>query len=303
MEHFDPDPYRAVRQSSAAPWPGPRGSRIDLRAGDLAASVYPLDGCRLTSLTVRDAELMRQWKPDRGAFEYGSFPMVPWAGRVRDGILLVDGHEHHLPVNHPPFALHGMTFFAPWTTLDVTDTTAEFAFRLTDPWPWPGRAKQRFELTTQALEMTLTVETDGTPFPAAAGWHPWFAKWTGTHEELAQAPVGDPDDELSIHFSADWQEEPGDDGLPTGRRIAPRPWPWDDAFGFDTSLSATLTWPRRVKLLMTSPATSMVVYTPEPDAACVEPQSGPPNGVNTHQQVITPAEPLVIRTRWAPTAL
>jgi len=55
--------------------------------------------------------------------------------------------------------------------------------------------------------------------------------------------------------------------------------------------------------VMTSPATSMVVYTPEPDAACVEPLSGPPNGINTDQRVIIPSEPLVISTRWALTAL
>jgi len=303
MTRFDPDPYLAVRQSSGAPWPGPRGPRIDLRTGELGASIYPLDGCRLTSFTVGDTELIRQWRPEHGAFEYGSFPMAPWVGRVRDGILTVGDQEHRLPVNHPPFSLHGMAFFAPWTTLEVTRTTAEFAFTLSDPWPWPGRATQRFELTSEALEMTLTVETDGPSFPAAAGWHPWFVKWAGTHEELAKAQVGDPADELVIDFAADWQAERGVDGLPTELQVTPHPAPWDDSFGFETGMRATLTWPRQVKLQMNSPATWMVVYTPEPDAACVEPQSGPPNGVNTHQRMVTPDDPLVVRTTWAPTAL
>lgn len=303
MTQLDPDPYLAVRQSAGAPWPGPRGPRIDLRAGSLGASVYPLDGCRLTSFTVGDDELIRQWTADRGAFEYGSFPMVPWVGRVRDGILTVDGREHHLPVNLPPFSLHGMAFFAPWTTVDVSVTTATFAFTLTDPWPWPGRVTQRFELTPEALETFLTVETDGPPFPGAAGWHPWFTAWTGTSRQVAEERVGDSADELVIDFSADWQEERGDDGLPTGRRIPQQPRPWDDAFVFDSGVRATLTWPRRVELEMTSPATSLVVYTTEPDAVCVEPQTGPPNGVNTHPRMVTSDDPLTTSTRWAPRPL
>ncbi len=303
MTQFDPDPYVAVRQSAGAPWPGPRGPRIDLRAGQLSVTIHPLDGCRLTSFNVGDDELIRQWTPDMGAFEYGSFPMVPWVGRIRDGILTVGDQEHHLPVNHPPFALHGMAFFAPWTTVEVTPTTAEFAFTLAHPWPWSGRAIQRFELTPDALEMTLTIESDGQPFPAAAGWHPWFAKWTGTHEDLAHASVGDPADELVIEFAADWQSERGADGLPTERQVTPQPAPWDDTFGFEEGVKATLAWPRRVELQVISSATWMVVYTPEPDAACVEPQSGPPNGVNTHQRTVTPDDPLVVRTTWQATAL
>lgn len=196
-----------------------------------------------------------------------------------------------------------MAFFAPWTTLEVTRTTAEFAYTLTDPWPWPGQATQRFELTPETLEMTLTVETDGTTFPAAAGWHPWFVKWTATHGDLAESTVGDLSDELVINFAADWQAERGADGLPTARPLTPQPAPWDDTFGFETNMSATLTWPGQVELQMNSPATWMVVYTPGLDAACIEPQSGPPDGVNTHQRMVTPDDPLVVRTAWTAAAL
>ena len=302
-DQLERDPYLAVRQASAAPWPGPRGPRFDLAAGDLAASIHPMDGCRLTSLTLADTELMRQWTPERRAFQYGSFPMVPWVGRMGNGLLGFEGAEYHLPVNKPPHALHGMACFGPWETLSTTDTSAEFAFRLIEPWPWSGVATQRFEITPEALVTTLTIETGQAPFPAAAGWHPWFAKWTGTPQEVARSPIGDPSDELVIHFAADWQEEPGDDELPTGRRISPRVGPWDDAFGFDSTMSATLTWPHRVRLTMTSPAKSMVVFSTQPDAACVAPLSGPPNGINTHQRVVTTSHPLAISTKWALTAL
>src|SRR5665647_3258849 len=150
-----------------------------------------------------------------------------------------------------------MTFYAPWTTTRTTDATADFVFPLTEPWPWPGRVTQRLRLTPEALELELTVESDGPAFPAAAGWHPWFAKWTGTTEELADAPVGLPDEELVIDFAADWQAERGADGLPTERRIAQQPAPWDDYFVLDDGVRVTLTWPGLVSLTITSPATSL----------------------------------------------
>ncbi|CAO0830717.1 hypothetical protein SMICM17S_01560 [Streptomyces microflavus] len=69
---------------------------------------------------------------------------------------------------------------------------------------------QTFELTEDTLTLGLAVETYGTSFPAQAGWHPWF------HRSL-----GGRDAELS--FDAAWQEERGEDHLPTGRRIDPVP--------------------------------------------------------------------------------
>src|SRR5690606_181276 len=121
-------------------------------------------------------------------------------------------------------------------------------------WPWTGTVTHRVRLTPEALELELTVTSDGATFPAAAGWHPWFTKWTGSSAQVAEAPVGDPAEELAIDFTADWQAERGPDGLPTERRVAQQPPPWDDYFGFADGVRATLTWPGRVSLDLTSPA-------------------------------------------------
>ncbi|WP_218122708.1 hypothetical protein [Propionivibrio dicarboxylicus] len=91
---FDPNPYLAVRQAFDAPWPGRRGPRIDLRCGELAATIYPEDGCRITSLTAYGFELLRQWNPNRRAFQYGCFPIVPWVGRMRAGMLRFAGKDY-----------------------------------------------------------------------------------------------------------------------------------------------------------------------------------------------------------------
>jgi aldose 1-epimerase len=42
-----------------------------------------------------------------------------------------------------------------------------------------------------------------------------------------------------------------------------------------------------------------VVYDEQPEAVCVEPQSGPPNGLNTAPRLVTPIDPLEITTVWS----
>lgn len=282
MTHFDD-----VRRSSAADtWPGPVGERITLTDGDLTAVIVPADGCRLLSLRVAGHELMRPWTTERRAFQYGSFPMVPWLGRLDRGRLVHAGTTHLLPVNKPPHALHGMACFGPWTH----QGDGVFTYRLGEPWPWTGTVTQTFALADGALTTTLTVATDGRPFPAAAGWHPWF------RTDVAGAA-------LSIDTHPDWQEEPGEDELPTGRRVDPRPGPWDDCFGFDGPMSATLTWPGVAELAMSSDASYMTLFTALPDAACVEPSTGPPNGVNTLPRLTTVDTPVSICTTWRLRAL
>ncbi len=296
--NFDPNPYLAIRQAFDAPWPGPRGPRIALRRGDLAATIYPDDGCRITSLRARGFELLRQWNPNRRAFQYGCFPMVPWVGRLRAGRLCFAANEYPLPVNKPPHALHGMACFAPWRTLFADESVAEFEFTLGQPWPWAGRVRQRIALGEDALTTTLTISTDGEEFPAAAGWHPWFAKWIGDAAYVATAPVGAAGDQLQLAFAADWQEEPGADELPSGRRIAVRSGPWDDCFGFNDGVRASLHWPGKMTLEVTSPASRLVVFDKQADAACVNPMSGPPDGVNTCPRLVIRNDPLVLSAVW-----
>lgn len=295
---FDPSPYFAVRQAFDAPWPGPRGPRIALRRGELAVTIHPEDGCRMTSLTARGFELLRQWNPHRRAFQYGCFPMVPWVGRLRNGALLAAGKAYSLPVNKPPHALHGMACFGAWRTLVADEAVAEFEFSLGQPWPWAGRVRQRIELGEDALTTTLTISTDGETFPAAAGWHPWFAKWIGDTAYVATAPIGAADEQLQIAFAADWQEEGGADELPTGRRIAVRQGPWDDCFGFNDGVGVSLRWPGKLQLEVTSPASRLVLFDKQPDAACVNPMSGPPDGVNTCPRLVTRNDPLVLSAVW-----
>ena len=271
---------------------------IRLSAGDVDVTVLPEDGCRLGSLRVGGVELLRTADDPaaraegegegEGVFAYGSFPMVPYAGRVDHGRWNNAQVRHQLPIDMPPHAIHGTGVRSAWRpAAPAGDSTAAFYYDLAGPWPYAGRVTQLFELTPESLRTTLSVETRADSFPAQAGWHPWFRKQLSD----GGAPV-------RLDFAPAWQEERGADHLPTGRRIDPLPGPRDDCFGMPDGVAATLVWEGELSLEITSDCRWLVVFDEQPDAVCVEPQSGPPNGLNTAPRLVTRIEPLEVGTTW-----
>ncbi|MFE7098059.1 aldose epimerase family protein [Streptomyces erythrochromogenes] len=250
-----------------------------LSAGGTEVTVDQENGCRISSLRIDGTELLRQGP------RYGSFPMVPWCGRMKDGRFHNGATLHQMPLDHPPHALHGFGRDASWRPAGATATEAAFTYDLVDPWPVPGRVTQVVTLAEDSLTLTMGVETYGDSFPAQAGWHPWFLR-----------NVGGRDVELS--FDPAWQEERGADHLPTGNRIDRKPGPWDDCFGMPDGVDVTLTWPGALELRITSRSEWVVVYDEQDEAVCVEPQSGPPNGINTAPRLVTPVDPLEVSTTW-----
>jgi aldose 1-epimerase len=249
---------------------------VRLTAGDADVTVLPELGCRIGSLRVRGAELLRQGE------RYGAFPMVPWCGRTALGRFRNGGVVHQLPVNSPPHAIHGTGRTTGWRQAPGGDErNAAFTYDLTGPWPYPGRVTQTFALTEDGLTLGMSVETANDSFPAQAGWHPWFRRNLGNGGE-----------DVVVDFAPAWQEERGEDHIPTGRRVEPRPGPWDDCFGMPDGVDVTLTWPAELRLRVTSRSPWVVLYDEQPEAVCVEPQSGPPNGLNTTPRLVTRIDPL-----------
>ncbi|MFJ9940712.1 aldose epimerase family protein [Streptomyces erythrochromogenes] len=250
-----------------------------LSVGDTEVTVDQENGCRISSLRIDGTELLRQGP------RYGSFPMVPWCGRMKDGRFHNGATLHQMPLDHPPHALHGFGRDASWRPAGATATEAAFTYDLVDPWPTPGRVTQVVTLAEDSLTLTLGVETYGDSFPAQAGWHPWFLRNLGGRD-------------VELSFDPAWQEERGADHLPTGNRIDREPGPWDDCFGMPDGVDVTLTWPGALELRITSRSEWVVVYDEQAEAVCVEPQSGPPNGINTAPRLVTPVDPLEVSTTW-----
>lgn len=264
---------------------------VRLAAGDAEVSVSPSRGCQITSLRVGGTEMLLQ-----GA-GHGCFVMAPWCGRTARGRFRSGGDLYQLPLNDGEHALHGLARDASWRTVRADEREAVFVCELGDPWPWAALINHRVELSEDGggLRLTLSVETPDNSFPAQVGWHPWFRRNLGLGGE-----------DVRLDFTPAWREERGEDNIPTGHRLTePAVTPdgvgtgtLDDCFGMPDGVDVTLTWPGERELRVTSRAEWVVVYDGQPDAVCVEPQSGPPNGLNTHPQLVTPISPLELTTEW-----
>ncbi|MBD0712030.1 MULTISPECIES: aldose 1-epimerase [unclassified Streptomyces] len=252
-----------------------------LTAGDAELTINPEHGGRIESLRIGGTEVLRQGE------RFGSFPMVPWCGRTENGRFRDGATVHQLPVNAPPHAIHGTVRDLAWKTARSSATETVLTCELDDPWPYRGRVTQIFELAEDSLTLTFGVETYEDSFPAQAGWHPWFLR-----------NLGQGGQDVSLGFDPAWQEERGENHLPTRRRIDPLPGPWDDCFGMPDGVDVTLTWPEELELRVTSRTPWVVVYDEQREAVCVEPQSGPPNGLNTHPRLVTPIDPLEVASTW-----
>ena len=240
----------------------------------------------MTSLIVHGSELLVT--EGMGPIMWGSFPMVPFAGRIRDGAFDFDGRTYRLPLTMPPNAIHGTVLDRAWATTDAANLSVD----LGPDWPFAGRVSQRFVLGKGGLKVTMTLEA-GEPMPATIGWHPWFRReLTGTRD--AGMPTSAT---AQLGFEPSRMYERGTDGLPTGRLIEPSEGPWDDCF---TGLASSprIVWPGRLALELSSSCDHWVVYTEPDHAICVEPQSGPPDAANIDPWVVRPGTPLVASMTW-----
>jgi len=247
-------------------------------------SILPEFGCRLGSLRAYGLELLRT--EGDSPIAWGGYPMVPWAGRMGGARFEHDGVTHEFPADAPPHAIHGLGHDVPWQWVSGDDTSAVFALDPVESWPFQARVEQRFTVLPDGIEIELRVESAREAFPAQAGWHPWFRRDLG---------VGEP---LRLGFAPAWQEQRGPDHLPTGLRVPPTEGPWDDCFGTPGGLDATLVWPGALRMRMTSDTDWTVVYDMPPDHICVEPQTGPPNGLTTMPRLVEPGHPLIATTTW-----
>ena len=258
---------------------GPESGVLELEAADARARVCVDDGGRIGSLMVGGRELIVTSDP-QGPIHWGSYPMAPWAGRIRHGRFTFAGLEHQLPLGMPPHAIHGVVYDRPWRVVDATTIEID----LDERWPFRGRVAQRFDLDEDSLTVTMTLEADE-PMPAVIGWHPWFRRSIGSG---AQA---------RLVFAAERMLERDDESMPTGVFVAPSDGPWDDAFT-DVRAGPALEWAGELRLDLSSTCRWWVVYTVPDHAICVEPQSGPPDAANMGPEIVVPGTPLTHEMRW-----
>ncbi len=263
---------------------------IQLAAGDARLEASPADGGRISSFTVAGRELL---VTDRGdPMLWGSYPMVPFAGRVRDGRFSFDGRAYQLPLGLPPHAIHGVVFDRPWQVDDATSLSID----LGPPWPFAGRVIQRFSLQPGWLRVTLELHA-AERMPASLGWHPWFRRRLSPGADRAGmgADHGSAEAELDLDAGAMYVRDA--DGIPTAALVPPPPGPWDDCMT-DLRSAPTIRWPGLLELELQSDAEDWVIFTEPAHAICVEPQTGPPDALNLRPRVVEPGRPLRATMDW-----
>ena len=253
---------------------------LQLSAPGVEAVVDLASGGRLASFRIGGHELLRT--AGDGALSWGCYPMAPYAGRVRDARFTFKGRQRRLPARLPPDALHGTVLDRSWRRLDERTIETE----LGPDWPFAGSVVQRFDLAADHLTCRLELHAD-VRMPASIGWHPWFLRrLSGLDGEL----------ELDLDAGAMYQRDAA--GITTRTLVSPPPpGPWDDCF---TGLrrAPVLRWPGFLELTVESDCPAWVVYTEPADALCVEPQTAPPDALNTDPTVIEPGRPLAAEMTW-----
>jgi galactose mutarotase-like enzyme len=156
------------------------------------------------------------------------------------------------------------------------------------PWPFGGRATHRVWISSDALHAELVVEAADRPMPVIVGWHPWFPR---ALRDATGSPAGGP---VVVDLAAGGMLRRGADGLPTDEVVRPvPPGPWDDCF-VDVAGAPGVHWPGALEVRLASDAAFWVVFTEREEGVCVEPQTGPPDGLNTGEHdVVEPGRPLL----------
>lgn len=234
-----------------------------LYAGELVVVVDPHRGARLTSLQICDREILVTHADS--PLDWGLYPMVPFAGRIRDARFAFDNHTYQLARNHGAHAIHGTVFDASWTLDEVTDSSVVLSTSLDPLWPFEGTVTHTVDVTDKRVRLTLSVLAHQN-MPIQLGWHPWFSH----------------PDSVDTNFASMLRRD--HDGITTDERVEPTEPPVDDCF-FEPNA-----WPQihtqGSVLEIASDCPYWVRYDAPQGHVCVEPQSGPPNGINTKPLIL-----------------
>lgn len=261
---------------------------VTLSAGSQSLILNPSIGGRAVSWKVDGIELLAA--KSAHPVEFGMYPMGPWAGRLAGNRLLFENTHHIFPATFESWAIHGTTLFTQWQVVDQSPNSCTLRCGLGNSWPWSGEIAVDWHLFDEELVTAITLTSEFDQFPALTGMHPWFetlnafgkAYWSIDKHRLAER-------DSTFELSGRLLETHAPNGT------------FDDAF-FAPDGRATIRWSENLALEIQQSHKWFVVYDQESAFTCVEPQTGPPNGVNDSiigpTFVVSPDHPLEQVISW-----
>jgi aldose 1-epimerase len=178
---------------------------LRLAQGSLRAEIAPAVGGSLSAFWSEGADGRRiDWlRPATPqALErldplgMGSFPLLPFCNRIRNGRARFEGRNIAFPPNHPsvasPHPLHGIGWQRPWAVLSADGEQADLALKVepSAAWPWRFSARQQYVLRAGVLEARISLTNEDTAaMPAGIGHHPYFLHHPGTRLQTATAAM------------------------------------------------------------------------------------------------------------------
>jgi aldose 1-epimerase len=259
---------------------------LEISHGDITLKLDESDGGRAVSWKFAGNELLGNNSAHE--IEYGMYPMAPWAGRIRENSLMWNSQSHSMPINFDPWAIHGLVLSERFAVIEHEPHRLLLEREFGARWPADGGLRCEWVLDDEGLTTVMTCFSRSTDFPAVLGWHPWFrreidgalATWTTDCQEMLMR---------------------GTDSLPTGEKgsIVRERGEFDDVL--TGGHHASIEWTGFARIDVENSQPWFVVFDQLPRFICLEPQTGPADGLSGHHApvtLVTPDQPLVMRTRW-----
>jgi aldose 1-epimerase len=248
----------------------------ELRAGALRLALRPDLGGAIAGLWFDTLPVMRSTEP--GALERARlsacYPLVPYSNRLGHRRFTWKGRTYETRANAEgePHSLHGVGWQRAW---QVSEAAADRAvLELTHPsdadWPFAFHAQQTFELTPDALKVSMTVTNiDARIAPMGLGWHPYFPKRERSRIHL----------EVASRWDSDASKLPVRSVSQTGVDADVAVLDFDNCF--DGWRGDARVRDERLSLRLSSSLDRAVIYTPrDKPYFCVEPVSHVSNAIH-----------------------
>ena len=125
---------------------------------------------------------IREWPGVLDGYEAGAEPLsargqvlIPWPNRITDGRYEWDGETQQLPLNKPPYAIHGLVREAEWTPSG--GSAFEHLLQPRAGYPFSLRLRIEYALDGDGLTVRTIAENVGDrAAPFGAGFHPYVAR-------------------------------------------------------------------------------------------------------------------------------